>query len=79
MHTLSLSLSKTIQSRTNEIFWTAARSAVLSGVVASIICTILAVAPSLESLVAPGASHDQHLYETVLPTLSYTMCTAHVS
>mmetsp|Transcript_14934 Transcript_14934/g.44365 ORF Transcript_14934/g.44365 Transcript_14934/m.44365 type:complete len:639 (+) Transcript_14934:88-2004(+) len=60
---INYSLAAGTKKKTNEIFWTSVRNALLSGVVASVVCTILATSQkALGQIVAPGASHDASLY-----------------
>lgn len=60
---INYSLAAGTKDKTKEIFWTAMRSAVLSGIAASLMCTVAGKAhDSLSALVAPGSTHDHSLY-----------------
>ena len=60
---INFSLAAGTKEKTKEIFWASIRNAIFSGVVASVVCTVIAKSHnSLSTLLAPGAKHDQELY-----------------
>jgi hypothetical protein len=60
---INYSLAAGTTSKTKEIFWTSIRSAIICGVAASLMCTVIGKAhDSLATVVAPGAENDKNMY-----------------